>query len=63
MAAPRRDGACPLFIAAQSGYAECARLLLEAGAEVDQARLVGQNSELSTNLRGHSHMMSILERG
>ena len=40
MAAPRRDGACPLFIAAQSGYAECARLLLEAGAEVDQARLV-----------------------
>ena len=40
MAAPRKDGACPLFIAAQSGYAECARLLLEAGAEVDQARLV-----------------------
>ena len=43
VAAPRRDGACPLFIAAQSGYAECARMLLEAGAEVDQARLVGQN--------------------
>ena len=40
VAAPRKDGASPLFIAAQSGYAECARILLEAGAEVDQARLV-----------------------
>ena len=48
MAAPRRDGACPLFIAAQSGYAECARLLLEAGAEVDQARLVGRNYQLQS---------------
>ena len=45
VAAPRKDGACPLFIAAQSGYAECARLLLEAGAEVDQTRLVRYSTE------------------
>ena len=39
--APRRsDGAAPLFIAAQMGNAECVKALLQAGAEVDQARIV-----------------------
>ncbi len=42
VAAPRKDGAAPLFIAAQSGNAECAKLLLQAGAEVDQPRLVSK---------------------
>ena len=40
VAAPRRDGASPLFIAAQMGFKECVQILLEGGAEVDQARLV-----------------------
>ena len=37
----RRDGASPLWIAAQMGHEDCVRLLLRAGAKVDLARADG----------------------
>jgi ankyrin repeat protein len=49
--APRTDGASPLFIAAQMGHAECVKLLLQHGAEVDQRRLVRCPSVMSHNDR------------
>ena len=42
----RRDGASPLWIAAQMGHEDCVRLLLRAGAKVFQTFILKTNPNI-----------------
>ena len=56
----RDDGATPLFIACQEGHLECARLLLEAGAAVNQASDDGATPLFVACHEGHLEVAKLL---
>ncbi|EOD33603.1 hypothetical protein EMIHUDRAFT_363890, partial [Emiliania huxleyi CCMP1516] len=53
-------GATPLFIASQEGQLECVRLLLEAGAAIDQADEQGATPLFAACQDGHLEVAKLL---
>lgn len=60
--ASRRDGATPLFIAAQMGHLDCIRTLLFYGAEIDKERAVRQSLTKINHAFYHRFRLDCLEK-
>ncbi len=58
--APSPDGATPLFLAAKGGHLECARILLDARANVAAATSAGFTPLFIAALRGKSQVVRLL---
>ncbi|EOD14178.1 hypothetical protein EMIHUDRAFT_370914, partial [Emiliania huxleyi CCMP1516] len=56
----RNNGATPLFMACQEGQLECVRLLLEAGAAIDQAEEQGATPLFAACHQGHLEVAKLL---
>ncbi|EOD30835.1 hypothetical protein EMIHUDRAFT_365236, partial [Emiliania huxleyi CCMP1516] len=54
------NGATPLHVACQQGHVECARLLLEAGAAIDQADEQGATPLFAACQDGHLEVAKLL---
>ena len=59
-AKPRQNGATPLLIASQEGELSCARLLLEAGAVVNQTDEDGATPLFMACQEGHLECVQLL---
>eukprot|EP00040_Diaphanoeca_grandis_P020460 m.108833 g.108833 ORF g.108833 m.108833 type:complete len:485 (-) comp27908_c0_seq1:459-1913(-) len=58
--APKRDGATPLFIAAQEGHCELVRLLIGRGADLDLSDEDGISPLYIASYQGHLEVVDIL---
>eukprot|EP00090_Calanus_glacialis_P016207 TRINITY_DN25430_c0_g1_i1.p1 TRINITY_DN25430_c0_g1~~TRINITY_DN25430_c0_g1_i1.p1 ORF type:complete len:422 (-),score=115.12 TRINITY_DN25430_c0_g1_i1:289-1554(-) len=58
----RRDGATPLWIAAQMGHEDCVRLMLRGGADVDLARADGATPLFKACHKGHEEVVKEILR-
>ena len=58
----RRDGATPLWIAAQMGHTDCVRLMLRGGVDVDLARADGATPLFKACHKGHEEVVKEILR-